>query len=140
MRSSKTRALILDRGLLRLAQVHTDDVVGAHQPFHAFVVDRLICVLVEFDGHSPDSDGAIEFLVVLAYTLHEGLVGVLAVLPGVASGPPFVVARPVQAEYLSQPLHPVGGVVVVNELKAALPVRLSREIFGRLAQNVTLGR
>src|SRR5699024_578785 len=73
----------------------------------------------EFDGHSPDSDGAVEFLVVLAHALNQRFVGVSAGGAGVASGPPSVEARPVRAEYRAQPLHPVGGGVVAGELEAA---------------------
>ena len=114
--------------------------MGAHQPFHAFAVDRLICFLIEFDGHSPDSDGAVEFLVVLAHALNQRFVDVSAGGAGVASGPPSVEARPVQAESLAQPLHPRGWCGGRQRTGSGSSGRLSREIFGRLAQDVALGR
>lgn len=74
------------------AQVHPDDLVLTHEPFDAFVVYRVFCVVVDFDGNAEHPDRGVEFVVVVPHLGHQRLIGVSALPADSFAVPPLVEA------------------------------------------------
>ncbi len=100
------------------AQADPGDGERPHDPCDPLLVDP-VSVLAEHSGHPRGAVGAAGLAVDLTDLVGQDSVLLFPGSPGLRAGEPLVVTGPVDVQDVAEPLHLVGGPVVINKLEAA---------------------